>query len=180
MPTVTVADDTSGTSSPPEFEAFFREHYRLVYRTAFGVTGRAEDAEDIVQSVFLKVLCRDSPMEFGRNPAGYLYRAALNLALDTVRRRRRHVLVRDDAFFESASPVADARDAEDLDNRLWQAVAELQPSSAHILILRYVHNHSLAEIARMLGSTRGTIAVSLFRSRARLKKIIRAHSGGRS
>ena len=180
MSTSTVADDTSGTPSTPEFEHLFREHYRLVYRTAYSVTGRAEDAEDVVQSVFLKLLRRESPMDLGRNPHGYLYRAALNLALDTIRRRRRHVLVRDNTFFESATQVADAREADDLDSRLWQAIAELQPSSAQILILRYVHDRSLADIAQMLGFTRGTVAVSLFRSRARLKKIIRAHSGGKS
>jgi RNA polymerase sigma-70 factor (ECF subfamily) len=180
MSTLTVADDANGVPSAPEFEQFFREHYQLVYRTAYSVTGRVEDAEDIVQSVFLRLLRRESPLDLGRNPKGYLYRAALNLALDTIRRRRRHVLVRDNAFFESATRVVDVRETDDLDSRLWKAISALQPSSAQILILRYVHDHSLAEIARLLGSTRGTIAVSLFRSRARLKKIIRAHSGGKS
>ena len=180
MSTATVADAASGGPSALEFERFFREHYRLVYRTAYSVTARAEDAEDIVQTVFLKLLCRESPMDVGRNPRGYLYRAALNLALDIIRRRRRHILVRDNTFFESATTAVQAREIDDLDSRLWKAIAELRPSSAHILILRYVHDHSLAEIAQMLGSTRGTIAVSLFRSRARLKTIIRAHGGGQS
>ena len=180
MSTLTVADDTRGAPSAAKFEDFFREHYRLVYRTAYSVTGRAEDAEDIVQTVFLKLLRRESPMDLGRNPNGYLYRAALNLALDTIRRRQRYVLVRDNTFFESATRVVDAREADDLDSRLWRAIAELRPSSAQILILRYVHDHSLAEIAKITGSTRGTVAISLFRSRARLRKIIRAQSGGQS
>ena len=180
MSTLTVADDASGAPAAPEFEQFFREHYQLVYRTAHSVTGRAEDAEDIVQSVFLKLLRRESPLDLGRNPRGYLYRAALNLALDTLRRRRRHVLVRDNTFFESAARVVDVRETDDLDSRLWRAISELQPSSAQILILRYVHEHSLADIAKMLGTTRGTIAVSLFRSRARLKRIVRAHGGGKT
>ena len=177
---MTAAEAAPGAPPAREFEHFFREHYRLVYRTAYSVTGRAEDAEDIVQSVFLKLLCRDSPLDVGSNPGGYLYRAALNLALDTLRRRQRHVLVRDNTFFESAATAVHARGTADLDSRLWQGIAELRPSSAHILILRYVHDYILGEIAEMLGSTRGTIAVSLFRSRARLKTIIRAHGGGKS
>ena len=180
MSTLTVADDTREGPAAAKFEDFFREHYRLVYRTAYSVTGRAEDAEDIVQAVFLKLLRRESPMDLGGNPKGYLYRAALNLALDTIRRRQRYVLVRDNTFFESATTGVNAQEADDLDGRLWRAIGELRPSSAQILILRYVHDHSLAEIAKIMGSTRGTVAISLFRSRARLRKIIRARSGGQS
>jgi RNA polymerase sigma-70 factor (ECF subfamily) len=175
--------DISGSPSAGEFEAFFLEHYKLVYRTAYSVTGRAEDADDIVQTVFLRLLRHESPLDLGNNPNGYLYRAALNLSLDTIRRKRRLVLHSDNRFFESPAKLADSSDtfdSEDLDSRLWKAIAELQPSSAQILILRYVHNHSLTDIAKMLGTTRGTVAVSLFRSRARLKKLVRAHSGGNS
>jgi RNA polymerase sigma-70 factor (ECF subfamily) len=180
MSTLMVAGDTRQKPSAQELETFFREHYQLVYRTAYSVTGREEDAEDIVQTVFLKLLRRESPMDLGKNPNGYLYRAALNDALDTIRRRNRHVLVFDNTYFESLTKATEANETEDLDSQVWKAIAELQPSSAQILILRYVHNHSLADIAKMLGTTRGTVAVSLFRSRSRLKKIIRARSGGKS
>ena len=50
----------------------------------------------------------------------------------------------------------------------------MKPEAAQILILRYVHDKSVAEIARLLGVSRGTIALRLFRSRARLKKLLRA------
>jgi RNA polymerase sigma-70 factor (ECF subfamily) len=177
MSTVMKPGETTAKPSAQEFENFFKVHYQLVYRTAYSVTGRAEDAEDIVQTVFLKLLHRDSPLDLGKNPNGYLYRAALNHALDTIRRRKRHVLIFDNKFFD-ATAQGDAHEAEDLDSRLWQAIAELHPSSAQILILRYVHNYSLTEIARTLGSTTGTVAVSLFRSRSRLKKLIRNARGG--
>ena len=41
---------------PEEFESIFREHSEFVYRTAYRVTGSAEDAEDVMQTVFLKML----------------------------------------------------------------------------------------------------------------------------
>jgi RNA polymerase sigma factor (sigma-70 family) len=56
-------------------------------------------------------------------------------------------------------------------------MTELSPKAAEILILRYVHGYSDAEIAKFLGTSRGTIAVSLFRSRSRLRKVIRARIG---
>ena len=63
---------------------------------------------------------------------------------------------------------------------LRMALAELSPKAAEILVLRHVHGYSDVEIATLLGTSRGTIAVSLFRSRARLRKIIRAYLGDKS
>jgi RNA polymerase sigma factor (sigma-70 family) len=57
-------------------------------------------------------------------------------------------------------------------------VAELSRGAAEILILRYVHGCSDAEIAKRLGTSRGTIAVSLYRSRARLRRLMSASSPG--
>jgi len=177
---ILVAGHINGNPSAQEFEEFFLLHYPMAYRTAYSVTGREEDAEDIVQTVFLKLLRRDSPMNLGNNPSGYIYRAALNQALDTLRRRKRHVLIDDNKYFETHGKAARPGEEEDLDGRLWKAVAELEPAHAEILILRYVHNYDLNEIAVMLGKSRGTVAVSLFRTRSRLKKIIRGQSGEKS
>src|SRR4026207_1154760 len=90
MQTVMASDLISGPLAQ-EFEELFREHYQLVYRTAYGITGRAEDAEDVLQTVFLKLVRRGSSPDFQKNPKGYLYRAAVNVSLDTLERRRRHV-----------------------------------------------------------------------------------------
>src|SRR5687767_13306155 len=72
-----------------ELDEVFREHSRLVYRTAFSVTASAQDAEDIVQTLFLQLLRRGFPPDFRKNPRGYLYRAAINRALNVVKSRRR-------------------------------------------------------------------------------------------
>jgi RNA polymerase sigma-70 factor (ECF subfamily) len=66
--------------------------------------------------------------------------------------------------------------AEEIHLSLYAAVAELSPESAQILLLRYLHDYSDAEIAKLLGTSRGTIAVSLYRSRSRLKKLMRGRS----
>jgi RNA polymerase sigma-70 factor (ECF subfamily) len=167
---------SSVTSGPvgQEFDQIFREHYQLVYRTAYGVTGSPEDAEDILQTIFLRLLRREFPPDLKKNPKAYLYRAAVNLSLNTLRLRRRHVLTDDAERFEAAAQTPESNSAEELHKRLYAAIAELDPEAAQILILRYVHNYSDADIAKLLGKSRGVIAVRLFRSRARLKKLIRA------
>src|SRR5262249_24149904 len=160
-----------------EFEQIFREHYRMAYRTAYGVTGNAQDAEDVVQTIFLRLLRREFPPDLKKNPKAYLYRAAVNLSLNTIRDRKRRPTTGDTEQLASL-PMPDS--AEDIHKRLYEAVSELSPESANILILRYVHNYSDAEIAKLLGTTRGTIAVSLHRSRARLRKMMRVSLGGAS
>jgi RNA polymerase sigma-70 factor (ECF subfamily) len=60
---------------------------------------------------------------------------------------------------------------------LTEAIAELPPGDAHVVILRYIHDYSDAEIARLLGVSRGSIAMRLFRSRLRLRKLMRDEIG---
>src|SRR5262245_31755588 len=151
-----------------EFERLFREHSAMVYRTAYGVTGSREDAQDILQTVFLKSLRRDRELQ--HSPKAYFYRAAVNLSLDTLKARKRRPFVSDIDYTQIAAPMVDAV-AED-HSRLYEAVASLSAASREIVILRYIHEYSDAEIATMLGRSRVSVAVSLFRSRARLKKLL--------
>ena len=169
------------TAGDLEFEQIFSAYSRFVYRTAYAVTGRHEDAEDVLQTIFLRLAKREIPSDVLRNPKPYLHRSAVNASLNVIRSRRRDAVLRDAARLEPA-PTADAttNDDEELLTRLREAVAQLKPQAAEIVVLRYVHNHSDAEIARMMGVSRGAIALKLFRLRARLKKILRANMGGQS
>src|SRR5204863_406585 len=72
-----------------EFEKLFREHSQMLYRTAYSLLDNGPDAEDVLQTIFLRLLRGGLPRDFERNPKGYLYRAAVNLSLDTIRTRSR-------------------------------------------------------------------------------------------
>jgi RNA polymerase sigma-70 factor (ECF subfamily) len=157
---------------PSGLEELFQEHYRFIYRTAYSVTGSRQDAEDVLQTVFLKLLRRGFPPDFGRNPPGYLYRAAVNLSLNIVRTRKRQQWVDGVERLLAPVPAAESSPDDGLQRSLLDAIAHLNPRAVEILILRYEHDHSDAEIAKMLGTSRGTIAVSLYRTRARLKKLL--------
>ena len=161
-----------------ELDRIFREHHLLVYRTALAVTGSREDAQDVAQTIFLRLLRRDVPPDLKKNPKAYLYRAAVNLSLNTIRSRRRHVQVNDVESFEKVVTSSESDSAEELHTRLYKAIAELDPEASQILILRYVHSYSIADIAKLLGKSYSLITVRLFRSRTRLKQLIRApHEG---
>jgi RNA polymerase sigma-70 factor, ECF subfamily len=169
------------TRPPGDLERIFREHYDFVHRTAHRVTGNSQDAEDVLQTLFLRLFRREGSPDLGTNPKAYLYRATVNIALDVVRLRKRQNLTdAETPLQEIPFPPAASRGAEELNSYLLAAIAELHPKAAEILLLKYVHGYADREIASLLGTTRGTVAVSLFRSRARLRKSIRQYSGGKS
>jgi RNA polymerase sigma-70 factor (ECF subfamily) len=173
MSTAAMTDFIDETAKQ-EYEDIFREHYRLVYRTAFRITGRAEDTEDVVQTVFLRLLRRGLPADFYKNPKGYLYRAAVNLSLNVVESRNRFVLDNETVFRE---PGTTPPDTNSQSYREWfsGALLKLRPRAVEIFLLRYEQDYTDVEIAKMLGTSRGVIAVSLFRSRARLRKLLRGY-----
>jgi RNA polymerase sigma-70 factor (ECF subfamily) len=153
-----------------EFDDLFREHYPLVYRTAFSVIFNAEDAEDVVQTVFLRILRNGLPSGV-TNPKGYLYRAAVNEALNVVRSRR-NTENAPQIRFERIADTNDSQDEPSMSARIAEAMTHLNPSAVEMLVLRYEHHYSDAEIGKLLGKSRGVVAVTLFRARARLKKLL--------
>ena len=171
MSTVTTFDVTSEPLTE-DLEEIFREHYALVYRTAYGVTGSPQDAEDIVQSLFLQLLRIGFPRGLKDNPKAYLYRATINLSLNAVKSRRRHVPIEDPERLEAAVENSASEADTESQRRLIDAVAQLSPKAVEILVLRYKHNYSDAAIGKLLGTSRGVIAVTLYRARARLKKLL--------
>jgi len=159
---IAAVPSAAGEALANDFEELFRAHYELVYRTAYSVTGNRPDAEDVLQTIFLRLL-RRLPPDFDRNPKGYLYRAAINLSLNIIRTRRRQAPADDlDRLPAPVDPGPMPAD-DPIRRALLDAIAQLKPRAVEILILHYEHDYSDAQIAHMLGTSRGTIAVTLYR-----------------
>jgi RNA polymerase sigma-70 factor, ECF subfamily len=164
-------------SFPDKLERLFREHYQLIYRTAYSVTGTRQDAEDVLQTIFLRLLKREFPPELKTHPQRYFYRSAVNAALTIVRTRQRQRLTDGVETLEIPLPEQRSTRDEHIEQKLIDAIAQLDPQAVEILILRYEHDYSDAEIAKMLGKSRGSIAVGLYRTRVRLRKLLNATLG---
>jgi RNA polymerase sigma factor (sigma-70 family) len=150
----------------------FADHHRRVLKAAYRITGSMADAEDVAQSVFLRVASANEPVA---NAGSYLYRAAINGALDLLRRRK---AARSEPLEEAAavrstglgsSPEAEVSSRE-LARLLRVAIAELAPRTAEMFTLRYVEELGNREIATLLGTSQAVVAVTLFNARSRLKK----------
>ena len=160
--------------------AAFEQHGRQVFRTAYRITGNVEDAEDVLQTVFLNTLRRGREQtpgdRLGRTPGSYLARSAVNGALDVLRRRRVGLDSDTDAVGElpdtATHGAAQSVWQDELRVRLRAALSTLSPNWAEIVALRYFEDLSNVEIAELLGTSASTVAVTLHRARARLRAVL--------
>jgi RNA polymerase sigma factor (sigma-70 family) len=159
----------TGDNSQAELEQIFLGHKDMVFRAAYRVTGNVSDAEDVLQTVFLR-LARQEDFSSISNMSAYLHRSAVNAALDQLRRRRETQTVSLDA--DPPQPMvadATARTAE-LRDWLRHALLRLNPRWAEMFVLRFVEDFSNREIAGMMKTSPAVVAVILHRTRAQLKK----------
>jgi RNA polymerase sigma-70 factor (ECF subfamily) len=173
------------TAEPePDLEQVFRRHAPAILAAAFRVTGSAQDAEDVLQTVFLRLVRREGGPGLGEHPSSYLHRAAINAGLDILRSRQaaRATPLADVegalAVPEQHSP-ANIQGAQELRDRIRQVLATLSPRSAEMFVLRYFEGHDNHEIAAMLGTSRSTVGVILHRTRGQLREAIGDRAGDR-
>lgn len=168
---------------PPALEGMFREHHDRVFRTAYRVTGNASDAEDVLQTIFVRLARREGDLGIGQTSASYFHRAAVNAALDLLRSRRRSRTVDLESLdVESDAPCEGlpGQGRLELRDALRSALGRLSPKAAEMFTLRYVEGYGNHEIARMTGSSRTTVAVILHRARHRLQKELSPVQGAAS
>src|SRR5215467_3065357 len=157
-----------------DFEALFSKYRQAVYCGAFSVSGNKQDAEDALQSLFLKLIDQGFSEDSVRDPAGYLFRAGANEARQIHRaRERRSRNHTDDDVGRLKDPATGCdRRREAMRERLLDAMAKLEPEQADILLLWSERGYSDAEIAGLLGKTRGAAAMALHRAKERLKELM--------
>ena len=165
-----------------EMEQIFRDHHKRVYHAAYRVTGNAMDAEDAVQTVFMRLVRRQDRTQLSENPGSYLHRAAINASLDIIRAKKNARSSSIEEFAPAmpdpaaASPERDQTDRE-IREVLRTTLTALNPRTSEVFALRYFEGYGNHEIATMLGTSRSTIAVMLHRARIRLKEEIRSLAG---
>jgi RNA polymerase sigma-70 factor (ECF subfamily) len=147
------------------FSELYDRHYEAVFRAALRVTGNPADAEDVLQTVFLRVLSRSEDDEAATRPAAYFRRAAVNAAVDLLRRRAVHA----ETAYDDESPEAAAEPALLLKERLRRAVATLPSEDATLFLLRHVEGLSIEELAGVFRLEKNNVTVRLHRIRMRLK-----------
>ena len=135
----------------------------MVFRTAYRITGNAADAEDALQTVFLRMVRGNPQMD---NPESYLRRSAVNAALDVVRARRDNGTLEEERMAASGS----CTELRELRDTLRRELSKLPPRTAEMFAMRFFEGYTNPEIAKLLGISQIVVAVTLHRTRNKLKK----------
>ena len=149
----------------PSFTELYERHYYAVFRTALRITGNEADAEDALQTVFLRVLKRKDRPETDSMSEAYFRRAAANAALDLLRRKVSHA---ETELYETSRHLS-TEDGSLLKEELRRAIASLEEEDAALFLLRYVEGFSNSELASLYGQEKNNIAVRLHRIRQTLQ-----------
>jgi RNA polymerase sigma-70 factor (ECF subfamily) len=162
-------------------EALFYKYQASVYQTAFGVTRDVHIAEEVLQDTFFR-LYRYADRINGDLPlAPWLYRVTINLCYNRLKGLRAWT----DSFHELAerlfapqqqSPERAAEQSE-LQALLQAALADLDPKHRAVLVLHYLHDYGVNEIAAIVGVPEGTVKSRLFHARKVLKQRLEQNYG---
>ena len=150
---------------PKPLDALYHAHHAMVFRTAHRITGNAEDAEDVLQTVFLRLLKRDSLADID-NAESYLRRSAVNAALDVVRARQADNTLELERMPASGS----CTELRDLRDTLRRALAKLPERTAEMFALRFFEGYTNPEIAKLMGLSQIVVAVTVHRTRKKLQE----------
>jgi RNA polymerase sigma-70 factor, ECF subfamily len=147
------------------FAELYERHYAAVFRAALRITGNPADAEDVLQTVFLRVMVQGGDAEDVAVPAAYFRRAAVNAAVDVLRRRE----LRAESAYDHRSPHSVVQPSLLLKERLRRALAILDSEDASLFLLRHVEGLSIEELAGLFQLEKNNVSVRLHRIRQRLQ-----------
>ena len=159
----------------------FDLYNKKVYRIAYGVLRHREEALDIVQEVFIKLFRSIKNFKGESRLSTYLYRMAINTAIDHVRKVRKPILSSLEGE-EGFQPVEGPEKRPDriflykeLEEKVNEALGKLPADQRTALILREVEGLSYQEIADSMGCSIGTVMSRLHYGRRRMQDLLKGY-----
>jgi len=160
--------DEPVNSMPLSFDELYRLYATDVLRVSYYYLGNREQAEDVMQDVFVKLITNQPELEQGREKA-WLFKVALNRCRDIWRGSWfKKIVLGHPAFELFLAPDEIGTTADKY--ALAEAVNHLRPEFKEVVLLFYYQGFSVTEISGMLGIAEGTVSSRLSRARNKLQK----------
>lgn len=155
------------------FRALVVRYQRPVYNAAFGVLRNADDARDVAQTVFMRVAERSGDYDPSHKFFSWIYRIAVNEALNLLRRSGREEGLDEDAEIPDTVAGPERRFEDDERMRLLhKALKKMSVADRTVITLRHFSELSYQEIAEATGVDEKTVKSRLFEARQRLRVLL--------
>ena len=154
-----------------EFKQRFMPHHRLLYRVAYQLTANAQDAEDLLQDLYLKLWQKRDELPDEAMKQAYLVTMMRHLFVD--QRRLKHLDTSE--LKEEASPPDERSLDHQIDSRDEAAkmeglISQLPERDGQIIRMHLVEERSYEEIEQDTGLTQGNIRIIVMRTKQKLKQ----------
>ena len=165
MKTSVPLDNTATSVEASSFGWFFDTHYRSLCEALCLITGDAFEAEELAQEAMTRALERWERIASMDSPAGYVYRTAMNLNRNRIRRVvvRARRSIADTPTADHSVGVSDRQDIR-------RALAEIPPGEREALVLVDWLQMNAEEAGRVLEIAPGSVRVRVHRARAKLRE----------
>jgi RNA polymerase sigma-70 factor (ECF subfamily) len=160
---------------PEALGALYDRHAAALYRHALALARRQQDAEDLVQAVFVKLATTGAMLSDVRTPASYLHRMLHTAWLDTYRRRLTGDRIVHEMDRESHAASGGSTDAIDIE----RALDALPAEQREVIVLHLVEGFSFREVGRLTGVSLFTAAARYRLATRRLRKTLTPSGGNR-
>jgi len=157
------------------FTQIYDIYFDRIYRYVFVRLKKQAEAEDLTQEVFIKALRSIDSYKIGKTPfAAWLFRIAHNQVIDHVRKFAK----RQETSLDDAPPSIGAEDPVAMIEQKFEiaelntAMMELSPAQQEVISLRFVADLPIAEVAKILGKSEGTVKALQFNGTASLRKLL--------
>ena len=158
------------------FATLVGRYERVIFNLAYRMLGDPDEARDIAQAAFLKALENLHRFDPRFRFYSWLYKIAMNEALDVLKHRGRQTELTD-VYVTDDDPALEAQ-TDDLGARVRGALNALTPDHRAVLVLRHYQDLSYEEIARLLELPDATVKSRLFEARERLRLRLAGAFGG--
>jgi RNA polymerase sigma-70 factor (ECF subfamily) len=157
-----------------QFELKYQMYSQDLFNVAYGYTRSIQDAEDIVQNVFIKLLQYDKEFKTSNDEKYWLIRVTINESINFVKSSYKKKIVLNEEIVRSTSDQT----KENTDKEyLKYYVNELPDKYKSVVILFYFENLKTVEISELLKISEAAVRKRLERARDILKKKMEAHNG---
>ena len=171
--------DRSKTGDTESFNQLVRRWERPIFALAYRTLGREEDARDVTQETFLRAFRALPGFKGDAKFSSWLYRIALNLCRDWIRRQRRAPVMQMPEGVDPGELAAERGPVESIEDLVGrrqltavveQAMALLPEEQRTAIILKEYHGMTFQEIADMQGCPLSTVKTRLYQGLTVLRR----------
>lgn len=174
------------------FKEIVHKYGDMIYNVCFRFAGNSEDANDLVQDVFLKALENAGSFRRESTVSTWLYSIAVHHGLNVKNRRKKILFFSIDKNVETEEEdikvepksnelgIEDQLIKDDTEKKIQKALDELNPDHKVVIVLRYIQDLPYDEIAKVCVCSIGTVGSRLARALEELKELLKTELGGRN